>query len=575
MRVRTIVGLVALGLVVCGYGRADIVLVEHSGYALGTDYVLSWDGYVPSIEILEPSDPLLGPYDFECYDDDTGDPADIGSITAVSNVGDIELTVFGHDDRVYGAHAVLKVQLTQAGNTSTVSEFNISGALGSPGNVTRVTYVTGYFHAGSVGNDVELSEVSEYGSIHFADFLAYTLHVAESSEGYIYVGDCPACPITGTVQIDVDANYVEAYGQLTGMIGIGRDLYGGLHVRGSSGTNGSPIVVIGRDITASGSMLFTFPLWGIVDIGRDILGTAGQTGMHFEEGLYGQVLVAGSVARGIWIEGDVLEADEEPGIGIDGDLTGRIDVGGEVGRRIKVGGDVAGASGDPAITLGGTLNRELRIYGSLYEDESAEDSDIVVNKLATTAAIVVNWDGQPWVDGAFEDVWEPGAVITVDGTDYTESDPGARVMSTSCQKGDMDGSGSTNNYDITPFVQALGDHSEGSKYDLDHVGLVGAAVFHGDCNCDGYFNNFDITPFVLRITDEEEYFDEYPECGCPNPGDSMGGGSFEAGAVAAMLKEYLDGELMPFLISVGEDIVANSPDDAEAAFWTEVLAELD
>jgi hypothetical protein len=340
------------------------------------------------------------------------------------------------------------------------------------------------------------------------------------------------------------------------------------------GVGAATAVSVGRNIAASGSVEFGEGVSGNLEVLGDVLGTPGQTAVHFNSGLHGQVLIGGGLERGLWIDGDVLQADAEPAIGIDGSLTGVVQVDGDVARHIVIGGDVAGTTGTPAVHIAGELNHQLRINGSLDNDETQECTEIYVGEMPDppgAAAVVVNWDGFGWDT----DVWGEGATIAVGEVVYQESDPVAQVMVTTCQKGDLDGSGATDNFDITPFVQAL---TYGDEYDKSHPAIAGARDFHGDCNCDESFDNFDITPFVLRVTDEAAYFNQYAGCGCWNGQpreDSGGGGSFDAPTVAAVLEQSVDREWMPHLIRIAEYVRDHSSDESEVAFWVDVLAELE
>jgi hypothetical protein len=289
-------------------------------------------------------------------------------------------------------------------------------------------------------------------------------------------------------------------------------------------------------------------LTGLVEVGGDLLGT----------------LNVGSDLRG-----------SEPALMVHGDVVGRIVIGRFLTGRMQIEGDLHGTSGLPGIAVTDELTGQIRINGSMWNDETEGCNEIEVGSMPSppgTAAIVVNWDGFGWNS----DVWGQDATITVGIKVYYQSDRTAHVMTTTCQKGDMDGSGATNNFDITPFVQALSDPT---GYDRDHPVIAGARDFHGDCNVDGAFNNFDITAFVLRVTNEDAYFAQYPTGGCrnpePPPGDSGAPGSYDAQAVAALLEQSVDREWMPHLIRIAQYVIDHSSNDAEVAFWLEVLADLE
>jgi hypothetical protein len=114
-------------LAVSAYGYGDVT--QHNEfYEEGTHYRVYYDeNYPPRIEILLPS--TSGPYWFECYEGD--EPAAIRSITAASNVGNIELKVTGSGQHTYGASDVWLLQIKQEGGPEGVLEdFQIGGNYG-------------------------------------------------------------------------------------------------------------------------------------------------------------------------------------------------------------------------------------------------------------------------------------------------------------------------------------------------------------------------------------------------------------------------------------------------------------
>jgi hypothetical protein len=174
----------ALGVALAvGPVRAETVVKEHSEhYQLGVDYDVANESYITIHNYDEGFE-----YDFEAYNSETFLPDAIRSIAADQNVGDIVLMVRGHEGRDVGATRVDYLDLTQPGNTGTIPEFNISGVLGTDG-VTRLTWVTGYFHADNVANDAELAGLPAGGHIELREFGAHTLHVAGSVAGMIELG---------------------------------------------------------------------------------------------------------------------------------------------------------------------------------------------------------------------------------------------------------------------------------------------------------------------------------------------------------------------------------------------------
>lgn len=120
---------VCSGLLLCGALSAEVVVREYAGYVLGTDYEVT-----PSsrILILQPSLPGV-PYDFDCYDEATGEPAVVRALTATAGIGTVEVTVRPHEGRPYGAGDLGLLQIDQEGVTGRIVELNIGRDLGADG----------------------------------------------------------------------------------------------------------------------------------------------------------------------------------------------------------------------------------------------------------------------------------------------------------------------------------------------------------------------------------------------------------------------------------------------------------
>jgi hypothetical protein len=187
--------LVLCGVALCSWGYADVVLEEYNGYdryPVGNcDYRVDWDLDVPSITILQPSDPGY-PYDFECYDDPSYDPADIGAIIGTANIGSVEIMVRGHDDRSYGARDVYKLQFNQTGVSATIREFAVSRELGIDddtyaasiaGPFTVASYVWSDMHIGTVASGAEV-QITELGD----DLTPMNLYVSGDIAGTLELG---------------------------------------------------------------------------------------------------------------------------------------------------------------------------------------------------------------------------------------------------------------------------------------------------------------------------------------------------------------------------------------------------
>jgi hypothetical protein len=110
----------------------------------------------------------------------------------------------------------------------------------------------------------------------------------------------------------------------------------------------------------------------------------------------------------------------------------------------------------------------------------------VEGSFGSLGAIAVDWDGD---HGPHENEhWETGAIVRV-GTDpyvdYGASTPAARGWDISCIHGDANNDGAFNNFDVTPFIQAVTDPA---GYRSSYPGLSGSILdwphYRGDLNCD-------------------------------------------------------------------------------------------
>jgi hypothetical protein len=545
----------------CAPAGAEVKLLQHTaGYTEGAneDYRVNWDGIVPSITILQPSISALMPYSFEAYDDSTNLPAEIGSITADAALeGDVYLEVVPTEDRLYGASDIGQLNFDVQGVTCTVYDVNVEDSLGATG-ATYVSNVAGLVYAREVLSDVDVTgdvlndpqaQPPAIGQVVFVHPNGYTLHVYGDAPGYINFGYCVGCEVNGTAQVDGSAQYVHVTGDFTGLVDIGVDLTGELSVSGDAGVALHTLFLIHGDVTEDG--------W--ISIGEG----------------------AGRVTAGtIEVLGDMLGTPRVPALTIADLFNGQIVIHGTLSRTIALAGEIGEDAARPAISVGEDMPGQIHLFKSLAGTPGQVETliDIDGNIVLATGAITVDWDGDDPAEN-----WNPSARITV-GTNpthnYTANDDGAHIYDVSCWRGDMNNDLTVNNFDITPFTTGLAHQEEGGDYDTGYPGLWGSLQFHGDVNGDGYFNNFDITPFIKRINDPDGFCDDYPDCGCP--GDSFareeGSGdepALDPAVVAGELEGYLDPELMPFLITVAEDIIANSSDDAEVALWTHVLAELE
>jgi hypothetical protein len=190
-----IVPLLCGGWALCLPVGAEVKFLQHTpGYTEGAEgyYRVTWAGQVPSVTILQPWNPALGLYSFECYEKSTNLPAEIGSITADASLeGEVQLEVVPTGDRLYGASDIDQLNFDVEGVTCIVHDVSIQYTLGAAGP-TYITSVdddeSALFYARDMESDVEIGEVSATATVHFVYLHGHTLHVAGGAPGFLLVG---------------------------------------------------------------------------------------------------------------------------------------------------------------------------------------------------------------------------------------------------------------------------------------------------------------------------------------------------------------------------------------------------
>jgi hypothetical protein len=225
------------------------------------------------------------------------------------------------------------------------------------------------------------------------------------------------------------------------------------------------------------------------------------------------------------------------------------------------------------------------------------------------ALFIVNADG-PNPQGL--DCWETGASVIIGEPPAHSGPDGVNLFVVeSCVKGDADGNGVLNAFDIDPFVQMLTDPG---AYCGAHAELCGGAApsddasffYRGDLNCDGAVDAFDIDAFTLKLTKPGPteppaapgWYNLYPsscdpelhrECctpcaaldglGAPEGlwGEDLSGeviGDDSPEAVAQLIVDSVSAEQYPALLAIATQMAAELADPERAALWAEVAAEL-
>jgi hypothetical protein len=162
-------------------------------YEEGTDYVVQGTDPHYEVWILEPSLPG-SPYEFDSYNlDDPNQAAHIKRITALPDVGNVELVIKGHNGRQYGATNIYGLALDpEDGIHATLKEFTISGILGYDEN-TYVETIAGPLQVGGIHKALHADSIT--GSCDFGPIMApLTVATVSGDVTSDYVAD--GCPIT-------------------------------------------------------------------------------------------------------------------------------------------------------------------------------------------------------------------------------------------------------------------------------------------------------------------------------------------------------------------------------------------
>lgn len=202
--------------------------------------------------------------------------------------------------------------------------------------------------------------------------------------------------------------------------------------------------------------------------------------------------ISGTISIGGDMAGEIATMLHSATVEVPGGLRAEIAIGGDLSGTVRSGGDFEGA-----VDVEGDLVGQVLIDGSLKNGQAAYEIE-VTGTAASSAAIAVDYDG---FDAGHD--WELGAVIRIDGTDYTETSDAVNYLYEAPNlwhiidcRADCDNDGTIDAFDIEPFTLAIS--SNPAQYDTNYPGLGGSRVYHADTNCDGTANAFDIDGFIDR-----------------------------------------------------------------------------
>jgi len=496
-------------------------------------------------------------------------PADIDRIVALENLGDVTITLVGHEGRTYGARNVGYINLSPENTYGRIAalyirnlgdaahEFAlIAGSAGtlkindrpgvgpdtSGGDILKPVEIQGNVSYLCVMGDVQAgATMSVAGNVDNLWLYRTYANVDVNGNVRVLYIDTVDSEAEITVGGDVAVTLRSTVGYLNGRLTVDGDVTGGLMIGYLGGccavngiqASGTPF----RVVTLAGTLVVAedverdvliedFRPRGVIDIGGDLSGA-----LTFAPYMCGELRVGGSVSGDIEVAESelvgriVIAGDLESSIYTGWDLTGRIQIGGDLAGAIEIGGDLAGTIevGSPYANLdrmagailvpNGTLNGRILLNNGL-----GQAADVHFGEMGPDALFVVNNDGA----NPAEDDWEVGAEVRV-GTaepfqDVTGPDDESFWVA-SCLKGDANNSAALNVFDIDPFVQLLTNPAGycaaypglcGEGNDAEEGSSRGSYVYRGDLNCDGLVNAFDIDAFVLKLTNPEAWELAYP-----------------------------------------------------------------
>jgi hypothetical protein len=560
-----------LGANVYGYGTVG-EQSQGQVYIEGRDYSVTYpQGFPPQVEILQPSVPGT-PYWFECYEGD--EEAAIGSITAASDLGTVEVKVAGYGGHTYGASDVWKVQIGQTGSGGKVVELNISGNYGDADHGDTLTLTIG-------GDIVKPVQIGTGGveSFRVAGDIAQPVQIAGggAENEFIVSGDIlPDAPVTVdgslfqfaahdigadvTVAGDVGGlitGTISAHMTITGSVGssapTGYNLVGFHELDGTLEIQGDlrgyffsydldGCMYVWGDMVPCGDFdccMSTDRVWGTVYVGGDLGGTkvfgigelrpqgeidvAGSVVGPLNIGfLYGALNVAGGASHdgGILAPVEVAydvtgrivdEGNLESSIHTPLSVTGYPDMPPEDGGQIVIAGAV---TEDGSIEVGAVTNGRIEV-GSLAGSVSVGD-------LAGVVRVGSPYADQPPMSGSI-------SVGTMTGKIFLDTGFASEAVVQIEEKSDP-----TEPADVALFVvNADGANPESDDWQEDATVVIGstpygeptptqnlwwASCVTGDVDGDGVVTGYDIDPFVLMISNPASYCATYPGlCGGLTP----------------------------------------------------------
>jgi hypothetical protein len=307
---------------------------------------------------------------FECFDDVTGNPADIEEIgLSGTPTGTITVSILAGPGHTYGAANVAVVDLTDDNVTGVIDDMTLSADLGSMDDVICDS-ITGTVTCQDVIHNVTIDDGSLTGSFTANDITGTITIVRGRLNGSLTantLGDVDLQRTAPTLVHHGDITVNSATVPYSGTITSGRPFYGNMtfHYDVSGALNLSKLVGgISIDETLSGSItsltylhgnISAGAISGSIDIRDYIAGVITVT-----HNLSGQIDAAGNLqdAARIVISGDVSQTDPNvPAIHIAGGITGSggsspaIDVAGELDGIIAIDGGLDNTIDGPEIQV--------------------------------------------------------------------------------------------------------------------------------------------------------------------------------------------------------------------------------
>jgi hypothetical protein len=267
---------------------------------------------------------------FECFDDVTGNPADIEEIgLSGTPTGTITVSILAGPGHTYGAANVAVVDLTDDNVTGVIDDMTLSADLGSMDDVICDS-ITGTVTCQDVIHNVTIDDGSLTGSFTANDITGTITIVRGRLNGSLTANTLGDVDLQGVAGVSPHTGSISVAQNYAGTISVVRRFDGTMSFDGDV-TGTIELVGLGGGITVSGTLSGGITASGF--IGGDItIGSSLSGEIHTDYYLSssGSIAIGGSVTSTGLVD---VNQYAQGVIDVGEDLDGRIDIGGEKAAR--------------------------------------------------------------------------------------------------------------------------------------------------------------------------------------------------------------------------------------------------